>query len=150
MMEKKFETIIYATPARELKKLEPINKEKTPEKKEEPVAEPDAKEEPAADEVKAEAKKAEDKAEEKKADDKEDKKVKEAKKPTAPKPRDPNSQYMNDLRKSGAMGAHKDKKKMDKIPRKAKHKGKAFEAVSNPELDNLFEEIKLELKLRGM
>lgn len=84
------------------------------------------------------------------ADDKEDKKVKEAKKPTAPKPRDPNSQYMNDLRKSGAMGAHKDKKKMDKIPRKAKHKGKAFEAVSNPELDNLFEEIKLELKLRGM
>ena len=78
------------------------------------------------------------------------KKTNEAKKPSAPKPRDPNSQYMNDLRKSGAMGAHKDKKKMDKIPRKAKHKGKAFEAVENPELDNLFEEIKLELKLRGM
>ena len=40
-----------------------------------------------------------------------------------PKPRDPNAQTMQDLRKSGAMGAHKDKKKV--LPRKEKHKGKA-------------------------
>jgi len=38
------------------------------------------------------------------------------------KPRDPNAQTMQDLRKSGAMGAHKDKKKV--LPRKEKHKGK--------------------------
>lgn len=81
---------------------------------------------------------------------KEEVELDEAKKPSAPKPRDPNSQYMNDLRKSGAMGAHKDKKKLDTMPRKAKHKGKAFESMENSELDKLFEEIKLELKLRGM
>ena len=40
-----------------------------------------------------------------------------------PKPRDPNAQTMQNLRKSGAMGAHKDKKKV--LPRKEKHKGKA-------------------------
>lgn len=40
-----------------------------------------------------------------------------------PKPRDPSSKTMQDLRKSGAMGAHKDKKKV--LPRKEKHKGKA-------------------------
>ena len=43
------------------------------------------------------------------------------------KPRDPNSQYMNDLRKSGAMGAHKDKKKA--LPRKEKHKSKQYESI---------------------
>lgn len=37
------------------------------------------------------------------------------------KARDPNAQYMNDLRKSGAMGAHKDKKK-DAKAGKMKHK----------------------------
>mgnify|MGYP001163633712 CR=1 FL=1 len=36
------------------------------------------------------------------------------------KARDPNAQYMNDLRKSGAAGGHKDKTKT--IPRKQKHK----------------------------
>ena len=36
------------------------------------------------------------------------------------KARDPNAQYMNDLRKSGAAGDHKDKTKT--IPRKQKHK----------------------------
>ena len=36
------------------------------------------------------------------------------------KARDPNAQYMNDLRKSGAAGSHKDKTKT--IPRKQKHK----------------------------
>jgi pterin-4a-carbinolamine dehydratase len=45
------------------------------------------------------------------------------------KPRDPNSQAMNDLRKSGAMGAHKDKKKV--LPRKEKHKGKMDESSKN-------------------
>lgn len=44
------------------------------------------------------------------------------------KPRDPNSQYMNDLRKSGAMGAHKDKKK-DAKSGKVKHKGMQYESV---------------------
>ena len=42
------------------------------------------------------------------------------------KPRDPNAQTMQDLRKSGAMGAHKDKKKV--LPRKEKHKGKMDES----------------------
>ena len=46
------------------------------------------------------------------------------------KPRDPNSQYMNDLRKSGAMGAHKDKKK-DAKSGKVKHKGKQFETIKD-------------------
>lgn len=44
------------------------------------------------------------------------------------KPRDPNTQYMNDLRSSGAMGAHKDKKK-DAKAGKMKHKGKEFESI---------------------
>jgi hypothetical protein len=43
-----------------------------------------------------------------------------------PKPRDPSSKTMQDIRKSGAAGAHKDKKKT--LPRKQKHKGKQFES----------------------
>jgi hypothetical protein len=43
----------------------------------------------------------------------------------AVKQRDPSSKTMQDIRKSGAAGAHKDKKKV--LPRKEKHKGKAFE-----------------------
>jgi hypothetical protein len=54
----------------------------------------------------------------------------EAKTDTVIKPRDPNSQYMNDLRKSGAMGAHKDKKK-DVKSGKVKHKGKQFETIKD-------------------
>jgi len=45
------------------------------------------------------------------------------------KPRDPNAQTMQDLRKSGAMGAHKDKKKV--LPRKEKHKGKQYESIKD-------------------
>ena len=54
----------------------------------------------------------------------------------APKPikaRDPNSQYMNDLRKSGAMGAHKDKKRDAKMG-KEKHKGKEYTTESIKEM----------------
>lgn len=47
--------------------------------------------------------------------------VQEAPKSRPIKARDPSSQYMNDLRKSGAMGAHKDKKRDAKIG-KEKHK----------------------------
>jgi pterin-4a-carbinolamine dehydratase len=43
------------------------------------------------------------------------------------KPRDPNAQTMQDLRKSGAMGAHKDKKKLAKQGY-TKHKGKMDES----------------------
>ena len=46
------------------------------------------------------------------------------------KPRDPNSQFMNDLRKSGAMGAHKDKKK-DAKSGKVKHKGQQYESIKD-------------------
>jgi hypothetical protein len=46
------------------------------------------------------------------------------------KPRDPNAQYMNDLRKSGAMGAHKDKKK-DAKAGKVKHKGQQYESIKD-------------------
>lgn len=42
------------------------------------------------------------------------------------KPRDPNAQTMQDLRKSGAMGAHKDKKRDAKMG-KVKHKGTKFD-----------------------
>jgi len=45
------------------------------------------------------------------------------------KPRDPNAQAMNDLRKSGAMGAHKDKKRDAKMG-KVKHKGKMDESYT--------------------
>ena len=45
------------------------------------------------------------------------------------KPRDPNAQAMADIRKSGAGGAHKDKKKV--LPRKEKHKGKAYESIAD-------------------
>lgn len=45
-----------------------------------------------------------------------------------PKPRDPSSKTMQDLRKSGAMGAHKDKKKV--LPRKEKHKGKGSYGIN--------------------
>ena len=41
------------------------------------------------------------------------------------KPRDPNAQTMQDLRRSGAMGAHKDKKKLAKQGY-SKHKGNKF------------------------
>jgi len=47
--------------------------------------------------------------------------IEEAPKQKPIKARDPNSQYMNDLRKSGAMGAHKDKKRDAKMG-KEKHK----------------------------
>lgn len=46
------------------------------------------------------------------------------------KPRDPSAQYMNDLRKSGAMGAHKDKKK-DAKAGKVKHKSKQYESIAD-------------------
>ena len=46
------------------------------------------------------------------------------------KPRDPNAQTMNDLRKSGAMGAHKDKKKLAKQGY-SKHKGKKYESIKD-------------------
>ena len=42
------------------------------------------------------------------------------------KPRDPNAQTMQDLRKSGAMGAHKDKKKLAKQGY-SKHKGSSYD-----------------------
>jgi len=47
----------------------------------------------------------------------------EASKPKPIKPRDPSAQTMQDLRRSGAMGAHKDKKKLSKQGYQ-KHKGK--------------------------
>ena len=46
-----------------------------------------------------------------------------------PKPRDPNSKAMQDIRKSGAAGAHKDKKKV--LPRKEKHKNKQYESIKD-------------------
>ena len=46
--------------------------------------------------------------------------VEDKKKTKLMKARDPNAQYMNDLRKSGAAGSHKDKTKT--IPRKQKYK----------------------------
>ena len=53
----------------------------------------------------------------------------EAAESAMPKPRDPNSQTMQDIRKSGAAGAHKDKKKV--LPRKEKHKGKQLESIKD-------------------
>lgn len=52
-------------------------------------------------------------------------------KPKTPslKPRDPNAQAMADIRKSGAGGAHKDKTKV--LPRKEKHKSKAYESIAD-------------------
>ena len=44
-----------------------------------------------------------------------------------PKPRDPNSKTMQNIRKSGAAGAHKDKKKV--LPRKEKHKNNYNESL---------------------
>jgi hypothetical protein len=55
--------------------------------------------------------------------------VEEAAKPKPVKARDPSAQYMNDLRKSGAMGAHKDKKRDAKMG-KEKHKGKEYTTES--------------------
>jgi hypothetical protein len=52
----------------------------------------------------------------------------EAQKQPTLKPRDPSAQYMNDLRKSGAMGAHKDKKK-DAKAGKVKHKSQQYESL---------------------
>ena len=46
-----------------------------------------------------------------------------------PKPRDPSSKAMQDIRKSGAAGAHKDKKKV--LPRKEKHKSKQYESIKD-------------------
>lgn len=54
----------------------------------------------------------------------------EAQKQPSLKPRDPSAQYMNDLRKSGAMGAHKDKKK-DAKAGKVKHKSKQYESIAD-------------------
>lgn len=54
----------------------------------------------------------------------------EAVKKPVPKPRDPSSQYMQDLRKSGAMGSHGDKKK-DAKSGKVKHKGKQYESIKD-------------------
>ena len=59
--------------------------------------------------------------------------IEEAPKPKPIKARDPNSQYMNDLRKSGAMGAHKDKKRDAKMG-KEKHKGKEYTTESIKEM----------------
>lgn len=53
----------------------------------------------------------------------------ESKDPRLIKPRDPNAQKLNDLRKSGAMGAHKVKTKV--LPRKEKHKGKQYESIKD-------------------
>ena len=61
------------------------------------------------------------------------KKTAEAAKPKPIKARDPSAQYMNDLRKSGAMGAHKDKKRDAKIG-KEKHKGKEYTTESIKEM----------------
>lgn len=58
------------------------------------------------------------------------KKQEEGQKQPSLKPRDPSAQYMNDLRKSGAMGAHKDKKK-DAKAGKVKHKGQAYESIKD-------------------
>ena len=55
--------------------------------------------------------------------------IEEAPKPKPIKSRDPSAQYMNDLRKSGAMGAHKDKKRDAKMG-KEKHKGKEYTTES--------------------
>ena len=52
------------------------------------------------------------------------------------KPRDPNAQAMNDLRKSGAMGAHKDKKRDAKMG-KVKHKGKMDESDDYTKVDGM-------------
>jgi len=49
------------------------------------------------------------------------------------KPRDPNAQTMQDLRKSGAMGAHKDKKKLAKQGYQ-KHKSKNYEGSIKEQL----------------
>lgn len=55
----------------------------------------------------------------------------EDKKQPVIKARDPSAQYMNDLRKSGAMGAHKDKKKEMKAG-KMKHKGQSqYESIKD-------------------
>ena len=51
--------------------------------------------------------------------------IREIKKNKPSKPRDPNFQAMQSLRKSGAAGSHGDKTK--DIPRKEKHKGKAYD-----------------------
>ena len=59
--------------------------------------------------------------------------VEEAAKPKPIKARDPSAQYMNDLRKSGAMGAHKDKKRDAKMG-KEKHKGKEYTTESIKEM----------------
>lgn len=48
--------------------------------------------------------------------------VEETKPPKAPQERNPHSQDLQALRRSGAMGSHKDKKKQ--LPRKQKHKNK--------------------------
>ena len=56
--------------------------------------------------------------------------IDEAPKEKPMKARDPNAQYMNDLRKSGAMGAHKDKKK-DAKAGKMKHKGQQYETLKD-------------------
>jgi len=59
--------------------------------------------------------------------------IEEAPKPKTIKARDPNAQYMNDLRKSGAMGAHTNKKRDDKMG-KQKHKGKEYTTESIKEM----------------
>ena len=54
----------------------------------------------------------------------------ESKDPRLIKPRDPNAQTLNDLRKSGAMGAHANKKKLAKQGY-SKHKGKQYESIKD-------------------
>ena len=56
--------------------------------------------------------------------------IEEAPKQKPIKARDPSAQYMNDLRKSGAMGAHKDKKRDAKMG-KEKHKNKQYESIKD-------------------
>ena len=55
--------------------------------------------------------------------------VEEAAEKELPKQRDPSSKAMQDIRKSGAAGAHKDKKKV--LPRKEKHKNKQYESIKD-------------------
>lgn len=72
-----------------------------------------------------------------------------SKKQPMPKPRDPNAQAMQDIRKSGAMGAHKDKKKV--LPRKEKHKGKVYESytkVSGMDAEKLRKEYAKDWEIR--
>ena len=73
-----------------------------------------------------------------------------SKKQPSLKPRDPSAQTMQDLRKSGAMGAHKDKKKLAKQGYQ-KHKGKmneSFTKVDGTEAEQLRKEYAKDWEIR--